>query len=67
MFQPSLDRNNARSHMALNIPLRKANIGQQALSFLGPKIRAKIIHVTKNIKTTASFIHILGARNFKQT
>ena len=41
--------------MALNIPLRKTNTRQQALSFHGPKIWTKIGHNMKNIKTTASF------------
>ena len=45
--------------MALDIPLIKSSEGQQALSFLGPKIWTKIIHSTKNVKTTASFTHAL--------
>ena len=34
MFKPSYNRHNTKSKMALNIPLRKAKTGQQALSCL---------------------------------
>ena len=33
MFQPSLNRYNTSSQMALDTPLRKTNTGQQALIF----------------------------------
>ena len=45
--------------MVLDIPLGKANAGQQALSFLGTKIWTRISHSTKNVKTMASFTHTL--------
>ena len=55
MFKPSLCRYSARSHMALDIPLRKTNTGQKSLSFLGPKIWFKIGPSIKNVKTPSSF------------
>ena len=52
-------RYKTRSQMALDIPLRKTNTGQRALSFLGSKIWTKISHSTKNVKITASLTHTL--------
>ena len=34
-------------------------MGQQALSFVGSKILTKINHITKNVKTKASFTYDL--------
>ena len=45
--------------MALDIPLRKANTEQHALTFLGPKIWTKISHSTNSVKTTAFFRNAL--------
>ena len=59
MFMPCYNSFSTRSQMALDMPLRKINTGQQALSFLGPKIWTKISHGTKNVRTTASFTHAL--------
>ena len=42
VFKLSYNSYNTRSQMALDIPLRKISTGQQALSFLGPKIWTKI-------------------------
>ena len=52
--------------MALDLPLRKTSAGQQALSFLEPKIWTKINHSTKNVKTTASFTHTLKREVFSK-
>ena len=54
--------------MALYIPLRKINTGQQVVSFLGPKIWTKVSQSTKNAKTAASFTHALKREilNIKQ-
>ena len=57
MFLPSLNRYTTRSHMALDIPLRKTNIGQKSLSFLGPKIWTRIKASLKSVGTTVSFTH----------
>ena len=57
MFKPSLCRYSTRSQMALDIPLRKINIGQKNLSFLGPKIWFKKGPSIKNVRTSSSFIH----------
>ena len=69
MFKPSYNRYNTKTQIALYIPLRKINTGQQALSFLGPKIQIKTSHSTKNVKTTAPFTYALkrDILNIKQT
>ena len=68
IFKPSCNRYNTRSQMALYIPLRKINTGQQVVSFLGPKIWTKVSQSTKNAKTAASFTHALKREilNIKQ-
>ena len=38
--------------MTLDLPLRKINAGQQALSFLGPKMWTKVSHSSKNVFRT---------------
>ena len=45
--------------MAFDIPLQKTNTEQQALTFLWPKIWAKISHNTKSVKTMACFPNAL--------
>ena len=55
LFKPSYKRCNSRSQMALDIPLRKTNTGQQTLSFVQPKIWTKLGDSTKKVKTIASF------------
>ena len=42
MLKPSLCRYSTRLQMTLDIALRKTNIGQKSLSFLGSKIWSKI-------------------------
>ena len=59
MFKPSFCRYSTRSHMALDIPLRKTNTGQKSLSFLGPKIWSKIGPSIKNVRTSTSFMHAI--------
>ena len=56
IFKPSYKSYYTISQMGLGIPLRKTNTGQQALSFLGPKMWIKISHCTKNVKTAVFFI-----------
>ena len=59
MFKPSFCRYSKRSHMALDIPLRKTNTRGKSLSFLGPKIWSKIDPSIKNVRTWSSFMHAL--------
>ena len=54
MLKPSHNRYNTRSHIVLDIALRKTNTGQQALSFLEPETWTKISHSTKNVKAALS-------------
>ena len=57
IFTPSLNRYNTRSQMALDIPLRKAALGQKNISFLGPKVWSKISNDLKVVKTTNCSTH----------
>ena len=59
MLKPSYNRYNTRSQMAFDVPQQKTNTEQQALTFLWPKIWAKISHNTKNVKTVACFPNAL--------
>ena len=59
IFTPSYNRYNTRSQMALDIPLRKTAIGQKNISFLGPKIWARINNDIKTVATTPCFTHAL--------
>ena len=43
--------------MTLKIPLRKSNLGQKRISFMGPSIWNKLINVPKILNTEASFIY----------
>ena len=52
--------------MALDIPLRKTNTGQQASSFYGTKIWTKISDTTKNLKIV-TFSQCSEEIHFKQT
>lgn len=69
MFKPPVCRYSIRSQMALKIHLRKANIGQKCLSFIGLKIQSKINPSIKNFKITAFYtcfevkIHIASSTN----
>ena len=67
MFKPSCNSCNTRSQMALDITLRKANTGQEALSFYGPKVLTKISQhfgISQNIFGIFNTCH--EERNFKQ-
>ena len=57
LFVPSPNRYNTRLQMALDIPLRKSNIGQKNLSFLGPSVWNKLPSNLKKMNTTNSFTH----------
>ena len=43
--------------MALKIPLRKINLGQKIISFMGPSIWNKLSNDLKFLKITTSFTH----------
>ena len=43
LFAPSRNIYITRSHMALEIPLRKSNLGQKSISFVGPSICKKLL------------------------
>ena len=67
MFMPSFNSFSSRSQMALDMPLRKINTEQQALSFLGLKIWTEISHGTKNVQNYGFFHTCSEERNFKLT
>ena len=56
---PSLNNYNARSQMALDIPLCRTNKGQKSMSFLGAKIWNMFSSNIKAAATTVSFTHSL--------
>ena len=43
--------------MALEIPLKKSNLGQKSISCIGPSIWNKLSNNLKVLSTTASFTH----------
>ena len=43
--------------MALEIPLKKSNLGLKSISFIGPSIWNKLSNNFKVLNTTTSFIH----------
>ena len=47
--------------MALEIPLRKSNLGQKSMSFMGPYIRNELSSDLKILNTATSF-----TRNYKK-
>ena len=57
LFVPSRNVYQTRSHMALGIPLRKSNLGQKSISFMGPSISNKLRNNLKILDTAASFTH----------
>ena len=57
LFVPSRNMYNTRSHMALEIPLKKSNLGQKSISFIGPSIWNKLCNNLKVLNTTTSFTH----------
>ena len=56
LFYPKKD-NKARSHMTLEIPLRKSNLDQKSISFLGTLIWNKLSNHLKTLNTDTSFTH----------
>ena len=53
--------------MVMDVPLQKANKGQQAIFFLHQQYGVNIGHRTMNIKTATSFTNALKRQMFKQT
>ena len=43
--------------MALEIPLRKSNLGQKSMSFMGPSIWKKLSNDLKILNPATSFTH----------
>ena len=43
--------------MALEIPLRKSNLAQKGISFMGPSIWNKLSNDLKTLNTATSFNH----------
>ena len=57
LFGPSRGTYNTSSHMALEIPSKKSNLGQNSISFIGPSIWNKLSNNLKVLNTTSSFTH----------
>ena len=43
--------------MAFEMPLRKINLGQKSISFMGPSIWNKLSNELKNLNPATSFTH----------
>ena len=61
LFVSSRNIFKARPHMALKIPLRKSNLGQNSISFMGPSIWNKSSNDLKLLNTATWF-----NRNYKK-
>ena len=61
LFAPSRNTHKTRSHMALEIPLRKSNLYWKSISFLGPSTCNKLSNDLKIFNTATSF-----TRNYKK-
>ena len=57
LFVPSRNIYKTWSHMALEIPLRKSNLAQKGISFMGPSIWNKLSNDLKILNTATSFNH----------
>ena len=57
LFVPSRNTYNTRSHMTLEIPLKKSNLGRNSISFIGPSVWNKLSNNLKVLDTTTSFTH----------
>ena len=44
--------------MALEIPLRKSNLGQKSISFMGPSVWNKLSNDLKVLNTVTSFTQL---------
>ena len=58
--------NTRKSTEMLNIPMKNTNIGQQGLSYLGPKFRNILPSKIKLSRTATSFKHALKEDYFEQ-
>ena len=56
-FVPSRNVYKTRSHMALEIPLRKSNLGQKSILFMGPSVLNKLTKDLKILNTATLFTH----------
>ena len=61
LFVPSRNTYNTRSYMALEIPLKKSNLRQKSISFIGLSIWNKLSNNLIVLNTTTSF-----TRNYKE-
>ena len=50
LFVPSKNTYSTRSHSALEVPLKKGNLGQRSISFSGPSIWNKLSNNLKVLK-----------------
>ena len=57
LFVPARNTYNTRSHVALEVPLKKSNLGQKNTWFIGPSIWNKMSNNLKVLNTTTSFTH----------
>ena len=57
LFVPSRNIYKTRSRMALEILLRKSNLVQKSISFMGPSIENELSFDLKILDTAASFTH----------
>ena len=55
LFVLSRNTYNTRSHMALEISLKKSNLGQKSISFIGSSFWNKLSNNLKALNTTTSF------------
>ena len=57
LFVPSRNTYNTRSHIALEKLLKKSNLGQKRISFIGPSIWNKLGNNLKALNTAALYTH----------
>ena len=57
LFVPSINLYNTRLHIALEIPLKKRNLGQKSIYFTWPSILNKLSNNVEILNTSTSFIH----------
>ena len=57
LFVPSRNIYKTRLNMALEMPLRKSNLGQKSMSFMAPSIWKKLSNDLKILNTATSFTH----------
>ena len=59
LFVPSKNTYNTRSHMALEIPLKKSNFSQKSISFIGSPIWNKLSNNLKVLNSTNCLLIII--------